>query len=388
CPYLPGCKLDIDFYPVRNQAFSQPIRLKVEISHPYTPFTNSQALKARVISSHPEINIKQDSVLCLKLFDRRFVERTLIKWSPRSEMQLRQRVMKHLSKHGPTTSPFFVTRGILRSSSSEDGVYFHPDFCPPTLWDHTRHAIISFRPLWEREVYLYGTMLYQAELEAAIYCQLDSLQGTRIPHLYGFVSVRLPEGIVGDDITSCVPGLAIEYIDGTTLDGLHIGQNVSEEEAEQISQRILTTFREIRKWRVMHCDVRRANILVRNSDLSPFIIDFGSAYHKKSETEEEWAILAAGVHDIKDARDRLEMQGLHLPSPLVTEPDASSNGFRVMNKQIESSSETWRKKYVEPLETPVPSFEIRKDSCGREYEWEYPRWRIKEGVNTYNFTDF
>ncbi|KAF8513670.1 hypothetical protein BU17DRAFT_95218 [Hysterangium stoloniferum] len=151
-------------------------------------------------------------------------------------------------------------------------------------------------------------MLYQAELEAAIYCQLDSLQGTRIPHIYGFVSVRLPEGIVGDDITSCIPGLAIEDMDGTTLEGLHVGQNVSEEEAEQILQKILTTFREIRKWRVMHCDGRRANILVRNSDLSPFVLNFGSAYHKKSETEEE--ILAARVHDIKDARDRLEMQGL------------------------------------------------------------------------------
>ncbi|PBK65187.1 hypothetical protein ARMSODRAFT_1022609 [Armillaria solidipes] len=124
--------------------------------------------------------------------------------------------------------------------------------------------------MWE--VSTWYRKLYHQKCEVDAYRLLRRLQGHVIPRFYG--TVRLPISTSPlHPITAFIPGLAVEYVQGTNIDSLNPGINLPLEEAETVSDQVKDAFRNIKdEMCVLHNDVHIGNIILRATDRTPVII--------------------------------------------------------------------------------------------------------------------
>lgn len=130
---------------------------------------------------------------------------------------------------------------------------------------------------WMWEISTWYRKLYRQKCEVDAYRLLRRLQGHVIPRFYG--TVRLPISTSPlHPITGFIPDLTVEYISGTSMDSLKPGIDLPLEEAETVSDRVIDAFRAIKdEMCVLHNDVHIGNIILRATDKTPVIIDFGYA---------------------------------------------------------------------------------------------------------------
>ncbi|SJL12464.1 uncharacterized protein ARMOST_15891 [Armillaria ostoyae] len=82
-------------------------------------------------------------------------------------------------------------------------------------------------------------------------------------------------------ITNAVQELVLEYIPGVSMDKLKPGIDISEYEAERISSDVMPGLRSIETENLLHNDIHTRNVVLREGDRSPVIIDFG-------DSDEDW----------------------------------------------------------------------------------------------------
>ncbi|KAK0224974.1 hypothetical protein EDD85DRAFT_216704 [Armillaria nabsnona] len=128
---------------------------------------------------------------------------------------------------------------------------------------------------------------------------------TWIGNLYvtqsSFVFV-LPEFNPLHPITDVIQGLIPEYIPGVSMEKLKPGVDLSEQEAER--SQVKEAFRAIESENcVLHNDVHIGNVVLREGNRFPVIVDFGQADIREPGTsDEEWLGVVWGSPDTRYRR--------------------------------------------------------------------------------------
>lgn len=368
--------------------------ISARIIRSFQPFTIAQALLVEPI--HPG-NTPLPSQFVLKLIDPRFsapapkAYRPLNKkgWTRRCDQEFKYALSRvrsgawpnHWKCLGSKASDQWADRDFPAEISGDS-----PDDAPLND-DEVRYLG------WLTEMDKWSGHRHSHDVELAAYRQLQSLQGSGIPKLYG--TCRFSAGSEEEDpFITDVPGLLLEYVDGVCMQKLVPGQNISAVDAERISQGILTTLRGIRDHLVVHNDFAARNVIARLDDPDhPVIIDFGCAllFANRDDTiptMDRWIAFVAREREIFRAKDSLDRLRYHNPSPVpeqyadwATRP--FYKGYRYMNNLIEKLSPEKRDQYYERIDK-VPPSTTKTSPDGIEYTWEFPRWRIRPGVMTAN----
>jgi hypothetical protein len=309
--------------------------LTVNIENDFLPFTHSQVLKVKLNNSTPD----DPEHAVLKLFDRRFFERSVHPWHESKEEVLLQ---------------FMADVG----SGARKDDYEGKDSDDYKDWD------------WERKYRVVSQELFQNE--AAVYEHLHTLQGSAIPRCYALVhvlNVTCVPGFLGE-----VPGLLLEYIDGHTMDKLEVGINISQGDAQQAGSQAFDIVHHLRDFNVIHFDVRLADFIVSIArPLRVVIIDFAmSRIRDQDETDEEWE---------EEVRMEDEIDGMRLimhrhwfrdrtPPP----PIEGFAGYMHFNMMIERERPDWRSKHYEPVVGKGGHLEMID---GGRKEYHHAAWKLK-----------
>lgn len=375
CPYTTGTQLTLEF----QEDSDSPKRLvEVVVVHAHSPFTVAQSMLVRRTQPHPTL----PSQFVLKVVDPRFSEPqdTGLNREPGWTAECDAAFNRGLSKvRSGEWSNYWPYLGAVTA-----GKQFLDEYGSSV--DKERHNWMDEMAGWHR----YRSTL---EAESAAYHTLRFLQGSDIPRLYGTCTVLLYRTTPGlDPIVGNVPGLVLEYVDGTPLNRLTVGKDLSVSEAERVSQGALAVLRKIRDALVIHGDFASRNIIVRPHDLDhPALIDFGSAdtYVPGAYSKEDWIGVMVNDSEVLRARRLLGEEGFHYPSPIPEYYDMiatvvfSRDGYAQMNRDIEAMPPDLRSQYFEPAHD-VPPDKVTIEEDGSKVVWEYPRWQVKPGGRTAN----
>ncbi len=228
--------------------------------------------------------------------------------------------------------------------------------------------------MWEVSTCRYKLSNYNTELAA--YRLLHRLQGRYIPRLFGVVRHCItPESTPLHPITDVVQGLVFEYIPGVSMAKLKPGVDVPEQEAERISSEVMEAFRAIEAENcVLHNDVHIGNVVLREGNRSPVIIDFGQADIRELETsDEEWSGVVWGSPDTRYMRNSL-LNPEDGPWKRTVTPYAMSDphykNSLFFNQYVESMPEDFRR----------ATFERVLDTDWEGAREKVHQWRIRPGV--------
>ncbi len=263
----------------------------------------------------------------LKLADRRLGYRSgkggPVPWLPSLEDSLRHAV-RDIQK-GSASNWFELIRDYEN----------RPDF---ELWEVS---------MWEVSTWRYKVSNHNTELAA--YRLLHRLQGRYIPRLLGVARLRItPESTTLHPITDVVQGLVFEYIPGVSMSKLKPGVDVSEQEAERISSQVMEALRTIEaKNCLLHNDIHIGNVILREGNRSPVIIDFGQAGIRDPDlSDEEWSDAVRAGPDTRYMR-RLLLNPENGPwKRTVTPYEMSDPHYKnplVFNEYVESMPEDFRR---------------------------------------------
>ncbi len=337
--YIPGTKLHMQFQANSSGAFEP---LSATIVKRFEPFTSAVVLLVqRPSDTQPFI---------LKLADRRLGYRhcwdDVIPWTSTVEGHLRRAVRDvQLGKKGNWFEIVHDTK--------------HPQRPPKDEWED-----------WMWEVSTWTRKMNDHNTEHSAYRLLHRLQGDCIPRLHGVVRLSItsdPEPL--HPIIDIVQGLAFEYIHGMNMEDLKPGVDISQQEAEAISSRVMDVFRTIEAENcVIHNDLHIGNVILRDS---PVIIDFGFAIIRRPGwSDEEWRAVVEGGPDTRNMRRAL-VEGRWKKNVTPFEmSDSRYDNPAVFNKYVENLPEDYRMKMFERV---------------LDTDWDGAKemvhqWRIKSGV--------
>ncbi|KAG5349505.1 hypothetical protein C0989_003364, partial [Termitomyces sp. Mn162] len=113
--------------------------------------------------------------------------------------------------------------------------------------------------------------------ERAAYGYLKKAQTSGlIPRFFGTTKINMMTTAPHRSL-SHINGLLLEYIPGRSMAKMRPGITITFDEAEAISQRVLELGRQLRRFGVCHSDVHVGNVIIREKDNSPVLIDWGLA---------------------------------------------------------------------------------------------------------------
>ncbi|THH14169.1 hypothetical protein EW146_g6133 [Bondarzewia mesenterica] len=367
CRYTPRSNLTLQFTPEEGV---RALPLEVTVIKAFTPFTISQTLLVQTL----RIDAVIPSQFILKLLDPRFTTPDIdhgygrtIPWTAAVDENFKaglRNVRSGVWKNYWQRLGGVKTRDSARPDSAREGEFGD----------------------WSIEMDRWEDVVFTYDQEVSAYRALRSLQGRHIPRFYGTCRLIVGDGSSDlDPLIANVDGLIIEHIDGTPMDKFTILSDITETDAERVSQGVLNTVRRIRDLKVVYDDIAARNIIVRRDDLDhPVLIDFGSVKVKPSDcTDDEWVGFVSGCGEVKDARRLLEGLGWHNPSPWRDYHESCSDliGYTMSNARVEKMRPDWRDQKFERV-SDVPPDVIVLDKEGKGWRWEYLRWRIKPGVKT------
>ncbi|KAG6882052.1 hypothetical protein C0993_012089 [Termitomyces sp. T159_Od127] len=147
-------------------------------------------------------------------------------------------------------------------------------------------------PTWMQELEHWNTFhcVHQNEKMAYSYLKDAQLRGY-VPRFFGAVRIAMSSERVHPSIDH-IDGLMMEYIPGRTMGELEPGIDISDDDAEEVSQKVLTLGRCLRHYGVAHNDIHLNNIMLRAPSNDPVLIDWGRADIRNAEkncsAEENW----------------------------------------------------------------------------------------------------
>lgn len=372
-PYLPGSQLSLSF-----SCGAVQTSVAVEIVKAFTPFTCSQTLLVHPVSSS-SLSASLPDLFILKLVDIRFTPRVT---TPEEEAH-------HYAWTLEARAAF--VEGIRRVRSGEwanewrhyipEGRTYLPDKPDPGEDPESDFS------LWTDEMGHYHIVQNSYSKEVQAYRVFQSLYGHEVPRLLATVSLATGDS---EPLLSSVRGIALEYIDGQTLEHFKLGTNLSAEQAERVAQGTLRAVRRIRDCFITHYDLAMRNIMLRrlgpgspDFDLEhPVIIDFGHTDHwvlgeddygdmvnslKQNMSLARWVFNDAGWHEPSF------YLGLYQPTEVI--------GYARANYFLDGFNVGLRAQYFEEIpedERDAPRETIDED--GHVCVYEPARWRVLEGV--------
>ncbi|KAJ7743968.1 hypothetical protein DFH07DRAFT_835370 [Mycena maculata] len=382
-PFRSGSRLQLLFKPEAEADGTDPFLLKeseaandrspgwqkgfapltVSVIRAHTPFTCAVVLEVEIVHSSPKMSLPDRFIL--KLNDRRFGYRHSF-------------VRKPSEWNSDREAPFVdAVRMCLDPRRSTAIPHYFDDFPGP-------HEAVEWRTLdrqpWMAELYTWKLKYQQYLAEILAYRCLQTLQGASIPRLHG--TVRLPI-LCGSDFlhpaVDFVNGFAVSLIEGTPMNEVQVGRDLTKARAEEVSQRVLDLVRTIQRHRCLHNDIRLPNIILRNwpRQVDPVLIDFGAADIEQPH-EPVMVYPGCGSDEVRETRSMLadpEYGGWHAPSPFsqrVNEKHAAYMGFFRVNDRIESVPE-----HIRDLQ-----YERIPDTDGPDAKKKVLQWRVREGVKT------
>ncbi|KAG6878969.1 hypothetical protein C0992_006263, partial [Termitomyces sp. T32_za158] len=234
---------------------------EVKIIKAFTPFTCSVALLVDTQTSGHSIGLPNRFVL--KLADRRAHQW----WNPGLEVEYQS----NMSGHGASFE-------LDDDDSDEDPL--------PWTWLFDSWEAFNASYINEREAY--------GRLKEA---QASGL----VPRFFGTAKIDMMS-MAQHPSLSHIDGLLIEYIPGRSMARFRPGINISLEEAEIVSQRVLELGRRIRRFGVAHSDVHVGNIILREENDFPrhtldirFLLRDGDYYEGPNDDVVTPTITAGGI---------------------------------------------------------------------------------------------
>ncbi|KNZ79513.1 hypothetical protein J132_09526 [Termitomyces sp. J132] len=346
--YKPGNRLTLAI-PKSNQ-FAE-----VQIVKAFTPFTNSVALLVNTCST-----ILPCSFL-LKLTDRRAYSY----WNPDDEEDYQSKIQSHVSRFGVS-------------------IQLDPD-------EELLPWMYLFQ-FWERveNSYFKECEAYKRLAEA----QTHGL----VPRFFGTAKINMLTRSPHPSLNH-IRGLMVEYIPGRLMSSLRPGINITIEEAEVISQRILELGRRLRLYGVSHNDVHVGNIILRPETNFPVLIDWGRASFLTADLplQERWGhpdLRQDFHHDIRTVlKTGVYYRG---PNNDSVYPDIPAGG--VWHRYRTPVSDEEQIQYAKEAGYGAANCFIQALSSKEELEMLYDedatidincglRWKVKKGVKTRGFDD-
>ncbi|SJL12441.1 uncharacterized protein ARMOST_15868 [Armillaria ostoyae] len=329
--YLPGTTLDLQFQAEGWDTFGP---LAATVIKCFEPFTSTVVL---LVQRHTD-----NAKVILKLADRRLGYR-----GGKGGPVPRSPSLEDLLQHAVREIQEGVAPNWFELICDDENL---PD---TKVWEDW---------MWEVSTWRYRVSIHNTELSA--YRLLHRLQGRYIPHLFSVVR------------------LVLEYISGVCIAKLKPDVDVSMREAERISSQVMEALRAIEAENcLLHNDIHIGNVVLRDGNHSPVIIDFGQAGIRDPElSDEEWSIAVQGAPDTRYMR-RLLLDPEDGPWKRTVTPYEMSNPYYsnplVFNKYAESMPEDFRRE----------TFERVWDT-----DWEGARekvyqWRIRPGIRCRPFYD-
>ncbi|KIK58027.1 hypothetical protein GYMLUDRAFT_60898 [Collybiopsis luxurians FD-317 M1] len=326
-----------------------------QIKQAFLPFTNSALLVVELppISHLPRLCV-------LKLFDRRYLttrgvfERDL--WTEEVETDFQEQIHDYIGRYSSTPECDLLTRGGL--------VHDNP-------------------PRWHDELLFWSESQKAFHKECDAYAHLSEAQATGlVPRFYD--SVRLPMMFDASlhSSVSHIDGILIEYIPGRTMASFKKGE-LSCEAAESVSQRVLEMGRRLRRIGVLHSDIHLNNILLRQTDNSPVLLDWALAEcrYVTAPLAERWSkghwdfnkdlrlcLMGYGEDDSSKLKWRLMETPLSDAQRIQWALNWGDDGYQRQNNRIGELPEEVRKHFY---------YEDQSVNSA-----EGLRWRIKSGIRS------
>ncbi|KAG6877437.1 hypothetical protein C0992_009983 [Termitomyces sp. T32_za158] len=238
---------------------------EVKIIKAFTPFTCSVALLVDAQTSGRSIGLPDRFIL--KLAERRAHEW----WNP----ELEEEYQANMRGHGASIE--------LDDDSSK-------------------------RLPWMRLSSLWKTFNASHIKEREAYGRLKEAQASGlVPRFFGTAKIDMMS-MAQHPSLSHIDGLLIEYIPGRSMARCRPGINITLEEAEIVSQRVLELGRQLRRFGVTHADVHVGNIILREENNFPVLIDWGRASISNADLslQERWNDPAAWTDFHGDIRFLLQ----------------------------------------------------------------------------------
>ncbi|KNZ74295.1 hypothetical protein J132_07345 [Termitomyces sp. J132] len=207
--------------------------LEIQIVKAFTPFTSSVVLLVQAESTALQL----PSPFILKVADRRLAPI----WDFDRENDYQARLQSHVETFGTT---------IIPKKDEELPLWIHM----LKNWEFYESSHVK-----EREAYKWFTEAQKLEL---------------IPRFYGTAQLRMDESACHPSLTH-IKCLLFQYIYGRTMGSFRPGIDLSAEEAEVMSQRVLQLGRDLRRYGVSHNDIHVDNIIIRSTNNRPVLIDWG-----------------------------------------------------------------------------------------------------------------
>ncbi|KIK64214.1 hypothetical protein GYMLUDRAFT_40504 [Collybiopsis luxurians FD-317 M1] len=274
CPYYSGAEYRLQITPEADSPVSGTINVKVRVLEVFEPITISPVLKVALATE--SLSIALPSTLVLKVYDRRYAN------------DLREFYdAPELSEESEEAFRAWAPSGSgLRRTLEE--------------WKEKRRADdeLDIEPSAEEtEAYLATPLASYYENEVRVYEHMVSMQGNEIPRFFGRTRFIIEShNAQPDRMTDAeVPGILVEYMEGTRLDNLSIDAL-----SPALCQKCVDIVLAFGDNGVLNQDVRLENFIVpsspgilpsgsenRRRDL--VMIDFAqSRLRREDEDDEQW----------------------------------------------------------------------------------------------------
>ncbi|KAG6886876.1 hypothetical protein C0992_001878 [Termitomyces sp. T32_za158] len=330
---------------------------EVKIVKAFTPFTCSVVLLVDAQTSARSIGLPDRFVL--KLADRRAHKL----WNP----VLEEEYQSNMSGHGPSFK-------LDNDDSDEDPLPWTQLF---DLWETFNDSHIK-----EREAY--------GRLKEA---QASGL----VPRFFGTAKIDMMS-MAQHPSLSHIDGLLIEYIPGRSMARFRPGIDITLEEAEIISQRVLELGRRLRRFGVTHTDVHVGNVILREENNFPVLIDWGRASIRFADLplQERWNDENIWTDFHRDIRIILQTGDYYEgPNDDVVHPAITAGGiwhrFRtpLSDEEQERFAEEWSYGWANRNVTSLSAEEIALfyDEDLNVDPRHGLRFRVKKGIKTRKVDD-
>lgn len=253
-------------------------------------------------------------------------------------------------------------------------------------FDHSEDGVdVSLYDDWDIEMYRWARLQKLYDTETQAYRRLKRLQGHGIPRLYGVVQLtRSAEHAEAHPALCTVSGIALEYLDGDSLDRAPpIDRTlVPSDEDQARGHRALDILRAAHALGVVHRDITWQNV-VSGPDGSYAIIDWGHARLRgAAHSDEDWLAIRGAARDLTRMRYILQEHGRYDPTPIDTTTPTPWNGYmRVNHAALMVKDPARRAAWFESVPYPEPGWKmVRVPGRTGASEWQYRMFRVRPGV--------
>jgi serine/threonine protein kinase len=272
------------------------------ILRPFVPFTKSQVL---LVELQPHI-CGIPSPVVLKVYDPRFIND-------------REKSSPEIPDH-----PWSLS---LEIAAAERRKAIAPK---ERLDDYDERNYFHFDELL-REEFFYRATEDAFDSEVAAYSRLQDLQGEGIPRYYA------SGNLVVDPLRPISPHvIALEYIPGESLSTINPSSV-----PRSLARSLITTVCSFESHGIIHCDIRKDNILFSLKPPRAVVLDFGESAACEDESDSEWESIVTTEGNERLVKRLLHEAGIRYFDPFLPYIMNGPRGAHYWNAMVNMRGQRW-----------------------------------------------